>query len=271
VSDTLTSAAAADIAAGGGHTPRRGRLDREEWLMLVLPPVLIVVCLVVFVWWRQTATLDSVEANALRWSEIQRQVVEHIQLTAVAAAIVILVAIPVGVLLTRRAFKPLTPIVIGIANAGQAAPAVGLIVLCYLWLRDLGLGGFWVAVLVLALYGILPVLRNTVTGIEGVDPTLVEAGRGVGMTAAGTLFAIELRLAVPVIMSGLRTALVLIAGTAALATFIDGGGMGQTIYAGLSLFRISLMTIGAVMVALLALFIEWLGRVLELAVSPKGA
>lgn len=191
------------------------------------------------------------------------------QLTFVTTGIVVLLALPLGVMLTRRTFRAFSPVVVGIANAGQAAPAVGLIVLLFIWLNDF-MSGFWISVVVLSLYGILPVLRNTITGIHGVDPTLVEAARGLGMTPAATLVRVELRLAVPVIMSGLRTALVLITGTAALAAFINGGGLGGMLYAGISLFRMSVMVSGALLVALLALFIEWVGRLLELAVRPKG-
>jgi osmoprotectant transport system permease protein len=130
--------------------------------------------------------------------------------------------------------------------------------------------GFNVAVIALSLYAILPVLRNTITGLQGVDPTLVEAGRGVGMSARGVLLRIELPLAVPVIMAGVRTALVLLVGTATLVTFINAGGLGAILQTGISLFRFSLMIAGAVLVALLALLIEWLGRVLELFTRPKG-
>jgi len=256
-------------AAEGGRQP--GRLGREGWIMLVVPPVLIALAVGGFLWWRATTTFtDPVEAQQLRWSELRLLTWEHIKLTFVSAAIVVVLSVPAGVMLTRRVFRPVTPIVIGIANFGQSAPAVGLIILLYLWLRDFGFSGFWVAVVTLSLYGILPVLRNTITGIQGVDPTLVEAGRGVGMTTVGTLVTIELRLAVPVIMSGIRTSLVLIAGTAALACFINAGGLGTILYTGISLFRFSLMIVGALLIALLALLIEWLGRVVEFAVRPKG-
>jgi osmoprotectant transport system permease protein len=125
-------------------------------------------------------------------------------------------------------------------------------------------------VLALTLYGLLPVLRNTITGLQGIDPTLKEAGRGVGMSALDVLVRVELPLAGPVIMAGVRTALVLLVGTAALVTFIDAGGLGAIIYTGISLFRFSLMVWGAVLIALLALVVEWLGRLLELATRPKG-
>ncbi len=126
------------------------------------------------------------------------------------------------------------------------------------------------AVIALSLYAILPVLRNTITGLQGIDPTLVEAGRGVGMSNFAVLRRVELPLAIPVIMAGIRTALVLLVGTAALATFINAGGLGGILTAGITLYRYPVMVAGAVLVALLALLIEWLGRVLELIAKPKG-
>ncbi|WP_235735002.1 ABC transporter permease [Nocardioides alcanivorans] len=281
------------------HTKRV--ITREMVIMLIVPPVLVAAIFGIFVWWRQTAELDVVEANQLQWDLlidtnfqqvfpswnptswnapfpswnpaswydgplVQGLIWEHVLLTTVAAVIVVLVAVPLGVMLTRGGLRALSPLVIGIANAGQAAPSVGLIVLLFLWLD----GGFWTAVLALSLYGILPVLRNTIVGIQGVDPTLVEAGRGIGMTSAMTLFKIELPLSIPVIMAGVRTSLVLIAGTASLACFIDGGGLGEILQTGITLFKFSLMVTGAVLIALLALLIEWLGRVLELVTRPKG-
>ena len=264
-------------------------LTREMVLMLTVPPVLVALAFGGFVWWRQTADLDSVEANQLRWAELidthfgqafpgwnpldwsptsmfSGLIWEHITLTVVAAVIVVALAIPLGVLLTRPAFKPLAPLVVAIANAGQAAPSVGLIVLLFLWLD----GGFWTAIWALSLYGILPVLRNTIVAVQGVDPTLVEAGRGIGMTGRMVLFKVELPLSVPVIMAGVRTSLVLIAGTASLACFIDAGGLGEILQTGISLFRFSLMITGALLIALLALLIEWVGRVLEVLTRPKG-
>jgi osmoprotectant transport system permease protein len=241
-------------------------ITREMLLMLIVPPVLVAAVFGGFVWWRQTAELDTVEANQLRWSELRTLMWEHVQLTVVAALLVVLIAVPLGIMLTRRRFRAAVPVVVGIANAGQAAPSVGLIVLLFLWLG----GGFWTAIWALSLYGILPVLRNTIVGIQGVDPTLVEAGRGIGMTSAMTLLRIELPLSVPVIMAGVRTSLVLIAGTASLACFINAGGLGEILQTGISLFRFSLMVTGAVLIALLALLIEWVGRVLELVTRPKG-
>lgn len=248
--------------------PRGRRISREMLLMLIVPPVLIALVFLGFVAWRATADLDGVETNQLRWSEITSLIVEHLRLTFVSAFFVVVTAIPAGIMLTRGRARAAAPIVVGIANAGQAAPSAGLIVLLFLLLT--GWSSFWVAVLALSLYGFLPVLRNTITGLQGVDPALVEAGRGLGMTASGALVRIELPLAVPVIMAGLRTTLVLIAGTAALAFFIGAGGLGEMINTGITLFKFSLMVAGAVLVALIALLVEWIGRVLEVLTRPKG-
>lgn len=252
--------------AGEAAPRRRRRLDTETILMLVVPPLLVLLVFGGYVVWHQTADLDSVERSQLAWPTVFRLIWQHVKLTLVAALAVVVVAVPLGIMLTRGRARRAAPLVVGVANAGQSAPAVGLIVLLAIWIGF----GFWTAVLALTLYGLLPVLRNTITGLQGVDPTLVEAGRGVGMSAAAVLLRVELPLAVPVIMAGVRTALVLIVGTAALATFINGGGLGEILTTGISLFRFSLMIAGAVLIALLALLIEWLGRLLELLTRPKG-
>jgi len=129
---------------------------------------------------------------------------------------------------------------------------------------------FWTAVVALVAYAALPVLRNTMIGIQSVDAQLVEAGRGMGMSATSVLLRVELPLAVPVMLSGIRTALVLVVGSATLATFIGAGGLGLLITTGVNLFLPSVLVSGALLVALLALFIDWFGRVFEHYARPKG-
>ncbi len=245
---------------------KRKRFDQETVLMLVVPPVLVAVAFALYALWHATADLDFTERNQLAWPTVWQLIWEHVKLTAVSAAAVVAIAVPLGIVLTRGRARRAAPLVVGLANAGQAAPSVGLIVLLAIWLGF----GFWTAILALTLYGVLPVLRNTITGLQGVDPTLVEAGRGVGMSAPSVLLRVELPLASPVIMAGVRTALVLIVGTAALATFINAGGLGAILTTGITLFKFSLMVVGALLIALLALLVEWIGRLLELLARPKG-
>ena len=240
--------------------------DRGGWRALFIQPLLLAVAVLAFVVWRATADLSDTESRQLGWSALSRSVVDHLQLTAAAAVIVLVIAVPLGVLLTRGGMRRLSPLIVGVANTGQAAPAIGLLVLLAAWLGF----GFWTAVIGLVVYAALPVLRNTIVGLQGVDARLVEAGRGMGMSAAAVLLRVELPLAVPVLLAGVRTALVLLVGTATLATFINGGGLGVLIVTGINLSLDTLLISGAVLVALLALAVDWLGRVVEHVARPKG-
>lgn len=243
--------------------PRRPTGDA---LLLLVIPVLVAVTFGGWVLWRMNADLDSIERRQLAWSTVGSLLLEHVQLTVVSTFFVLVIAVPLGVALTRPRLRRLAPLAVGAGNAGQAAPAIGLIVLLAIWLDF----QFSTAVIALTVYAILPVLRNTITGLQGVDPTLVEAGRGIGMSNAGVLLRVELPLAVPVIMTGIRTALVLLVGTATLATFINAGGLGELIVTGITLFRYNVLVSGALLVALLALLVDWAGRVLETVARPKG-
>lgn len=258
--------AAPEVVDEEAPATRERRIGNEALLMLIVPPLLVLLVFAGYAWWHHSAHLDSVEANQLRWKTVWRLLIQHVELTAVSALLVVAVAVPLGIAMTRGPLRRAAPLVVGVANGGQAAPSVGLIVLLAIWLGF----GFWTAVLALTLYGVLPVLRNTITGLQGVDPTLVEAGRGLGMSSTAVLLRVELPLAGPVIMAGLRTALVLIVGTAALATFINAGGLGAIITAGITNYRFRMLIAGAVLIALLALLVEWLGRLLELVTRPKG-
>jgi osmoprotectant transport system permease protein len=236
------------------------------WRILLPQPALLVAAVLAFLIWRRTADLSATESRQLAWAALSGSILEHLRLTAVAAVVVLVVAVPLGIALTRRPLRRASPVVLAVANTGQAAPAIGLFVLLATWQGF----GFGTAVTTLVLYSALPVLRNTMVGIQGVDPRLVEAGRGVGMSALAVLLRVELPLAVPVLLAGVRTALVLLVGTATLATFIDGGGLGVLITTGINLALDSLLVSGAVLVALLALAVDWLGRVVEHLARPKG-
>jgi osmoprotectant transport system permease protein len=168
--------------------------------------------------------------------------------------------------LTRRPLNRASGVILAISNVGQAAPAIGLVVLLAFWLGFT----FWTAVVALVAYAILPVLRNTMIGVQSVDAGLVEAGRGMGMSSFAVLLKVELPLAVPVMLSGIRTALVLLVGAAALATFIGAGGLGLLITTGVNLFLPRVLVSGALLIALLALLIDWLGRIVEFTARPKG-
>ena len=229
-------------------------------------PLIIVVIGVGYIIWYRSTTLTTTEQASLGWDNLRTTILDHIVLTLTATAIVVLIAIPLGILLTREEAKPFKTVVVNIANVGQAAPAVGLIVLLTMWLGT----GFRTAVVGLVVYAILPILQNTITGIDQVDKRTIEASRGIGYSGLRTLVQVELPLAVPVILNGVRTALVILVGTATLSTFIGATSLGTLITTGVTLFLPKLLISGAILVALLALTIDWLGRLVELVATPRG-
>lgn len=122
----------------------------------------------------------------------------------------------------------------------------------------------------MVIYAVLPVLSNTVAGLKAIEPTLVEASRGIGMSAMGTLSKVELPLAVPLILAGVRTALVLNVGTATLATFGGGGGLGDLITSGIQTQRMPVLVLGSVLTVVLALLVDWLASLVEVVLTPRG-
>lgn len=239
---------------------------RSEQRSLLYQLLGILSAFAILVVWLLTADLTETERQTLDPATILQYTGQHLQITVIAALIVLVIAIPSGIGLTRPSVRKLAPAVQAVANFGQAAPAIGVIVLLAFWLGF----GPKTAVVSLVIYAILPVLSNTIVGLQQVDQRLVEAGRGIGMSQLAVLFKVELPLAVPVMLSGIRTALVLLVGTATLATFINGGGLGILITTGVSLNLNVVLIAGSLMVALLALAVDWVGRVVEQVARPKG-
>ncbi|WP_299570319.1 ABC transporter permease [uncultured Williamsia sp.] len=229
-------------------------------------PLVVVIVAVGYVIWYTTTDFTPTEQAALEWATLRSTILDHIELTVVAAAIVVAIAIPLGILLTRESAKWLSPIAVNIANVGQAAPAAGLLVLFTFWLGT----GFTTAVVGLVVYAVLPILQNTIVGLRQVDRRVIEASRGIGYSATRTLLRVELPLAIPVILNGVRIALVILVGTATLSTFIGATSLGTLITTGVTLFLPKLLVSGAVLVALLALVIDWLGRLVEYFATPRG-
>lgn len=213
----------------------------------------------------ENATIQ--QASALDWStKLWPQTVQHLTIAFWATLLVIAIAVPLGIVLTRPSVRKVAPYVLTVANSGQALPAYGLLILFLILLGQ----GTSTVVWALALYALLPVLRNTMVGLDNVDRATIEAGRGMGMTKRQALTRIELPLAVPVIIAGVRTATIINIGMATLAFLIGGGGLGITINSGLKLQQNEVLIVGAVMVALVALTFDWLGAVAERYLKPRG-
>lgn len=254
----------AAVSVSGGTDIFRGR--RASLIgYLGLPVALIAVCAILFLW-VAAQDLGSIELRLLNPERISNAFVEHMALTFVSTVFVVLIAVPLGVLLTRPFARTLVAPIITVANIGQAVPSIGvLVLLALIWAI-----GFWPAIVALVVYSVLPVLRNTMVGLQQVDQSIIEAGRGMGMTKGAVLRKIELPLAVPIILAGVRTALVINVGTATLATFVSAGGIGDIISGGLVTNRQTVVLTGSVLTAVVALFIDHLGGIAEGQLSPKG-
>lgn len=197
-------------------------------------------------------------------TELARQVSRHLLLVFASLTAAILVALPAGVSLERR--RSLAGTAIRVAGLLQTIPGIALLAFM---IPLLGIG-VAPAIVALFLYSLLPILRNTYTGIVEAAPEAVAAGRALGMTEGQLLRRIRLPLAAPVIMAGIRTAAVINVGTATLAAFIGAGGLGDPIVAGLSLSDPVMILSGAVPAAALALVVDWGLGGAETLVAPKG-
>jgi len=182
--------------------------------------------------------------------EIIEQTGEHIGLTVVALAIAVFLGLPLGILLTR--YKKISSPVLGVIGIIQTIPSVALLG----FLLPLFGIGVTPAIVALFLYGLLPIVRNTYTGIEEVDPAVREAARGMGMSDSQILVKVELPLAVPVIFAGIRTATVINVGVATLCALIGAGGLGDFIFRGIALNNVYMIFAGAVPAAILALLFD---------------
>lgn len=242
------------------------RLIKSNAGLFVTPLVVLAGSFLLF-FYNQNADHNFADTRALDWEgKLRPQLEQHISISLWATLLTIAIAVPLGILLTRPAYRRFSHPILTVATSGQAVPAFGLIVLAFAWLGT----GPWTTIWALVFFTILPVLRNTMVGLDQVDESVIEAGRGVGLTRIQVLLQIELPLAVPVILAGVRTALVITVGMAALAYLIGGGGLGVTIGAGIQLSRNLVIITGAGLTALVAITVDWVAALIEKAMRPSG-
>jgi osmoprotectant transport system permease protein len=240
--------------------------QRRSLLRHATTPVVVALALGALYLYISGQQLDSIERRRLNWEFISASTLRHVEIAVIATVVVGLLAVPAGILLTRPFSRPVRPVILGFANLGQAVPSIGVIaLLTIIWTI-----GLRTAIVALVAYAFLPILRNTMVGLQQVNPSIIEAGRGMGMTRRGVLARIELPLAVPVILAGVRTALVITVGTAALATFINAGGLGDIINYGLVQNRFSVTLTGGALTAALAVLIDWVAGIAEDLLRPRG-
>jgi osmoprotectant transport system permease protein len=198
-------------------------------------------------------------------TEVAELTLEHLWLVGVSTVLAVLIGIPLGILITR--WPSLNKPILGSANIIQTIPSLALFgfLLPAPWIGE---RADRLAILALTLYALLPLIRNTYTGIKGVDPAVVEAGRGMGMTDRQLLFQVELPLALGVIIAGVRVAAVISVGLATIAAFIGAGGLGEYIYRGVAMVNNQVILAGAIPAALLAILADVSLGWLEKRLSP---
>ncbi|MFA5634695.1 MAG: ABC transporter permease [Anaerovoracaceae bacterium] len=196
--------------------------------------------------------------------DMTNNLLRHIELVGISVFIGIVISIPLGIVLSRH--RKLAGTVLAIAGTIQTIP--GLVMLGFA-LIFLGIG-MLPALVILSLYAILPILRNTYTGITEVDPSYTEAARGIGMTNMQMLFKVELPLALSSIIGGIRISTVYIVSWATLASYIGAGGLGDPIWTGLATYNTKLILSGAVPSAILALVLSGLIGLLQRILTPRG-
>ncbi len=229
---------ASSFLAQLGLTPQRVSAAARERSLLGL------------LWQRRILTL-----NLTAW---------HLALTSIAEVLACVLAIPLGIIASRR--RRLAAMALGGAGVLQTIPSIALLAFM---LPVFGIGAV-PAIAALFLYGLLPILRNSITGIRGIDPRLIEVGLGLGMTRRQLLREVEIPIAAPVILAGVRTSTVINIGTATLAAFIGAGGLGEPIVTGLTVTDVNLILSGALPAAVLAIVVDGLLSLVERWATPKG-
>ncbi|ALS02924.1 choline ABC transporter permease [Enterococcus silesiacus] len=199
-----------------------------------------------------------------RGNELVTKIGEHIFISGVALILGILFAVPIGILLTRT--KRTAAIVIGLTSALQTVPSLALLALM---IPIFGVGKI-PAIIALFIYSLLPILRNTYIGIKEVSPDYKDAAKGMGMTNVQSIFMVELPIAMPTIMAGIRLAAVYVIAWATLASYIGAGGLGDFIFSGLNNYQPDLIFAGTIPVTILALAADLLLGLLEKKLTPKA-
>lgn len=200
-------------------------------------------------------------------SEIFWRSLEHLLLVGLSISIAILISIPLGILITRK--PQLSQPVLGFANILQTIPSLALLGFL-ISVPLLGGIGNTPAIIAITLYSLLPIIRNTYTGIIGVDPAIREAGRGMGMTDRQLLLQVEIPLALGVILAGVRVATVIGIGVATIAAEIGAGGLGVLIFRGIETVNNQLLLAGAIPAAVMALLADLALGLIEQRLTPTG-
>lgn len=208
--------------------------------------------------------MDLIRFMVANADNIFSALIQHMKITGIAVGFAILIGVPIGIWISKK--QNIAGFVLGVANIMQTIPSLALFGLI---IPIMGIG-FKPSVFVLLLYALMPIIKNTYIGITTVDPAVIEAGRGMGMTRMQILKMIEVPLSLPMIMGGIRISTVINIGTATIAALIGAGGLGDFIFRGISMADNQMILSGAIPTALLALLMDTLLNFVELRITPQG-
>jgi osmoprotectant transport system permease protein len=208
---------------------------------------------------------DLMDFIALRYPDLLAASGQHLAISFMAVILGILAAVPLGIYLSEKPNKPLHSVIFGIANLFQTIPSLALLAIL---IPLMGIG-VKPAVFALFLYSLLPILRNTYAGFQSVSPSVTEAAKGVGCGTLQRLLLIQLPIAFPYIMSGIRLTTVYIISWTTLAALIGAGGLGQLIISGIGVNREELVISASVLAILLALMADWVLGAIERRFSRR--
>jgi osmoprotectant transport system permease protein len=224
------------------------------WSILLACFVLFSLAILNTAWWEAALRFffPSVPQVIYPGTSLPVLVAEHLELVAVSSLLTILIGVPLGIFVTRKAGRDFMPVLNNLISIGQTFPPVAVLALA---VPALGFGAL-PTIAALFLYGLLPVVRNTIAGLESVPSEVLDAARGLGMGGAGTLLKIEMPLAKNVIMAGIRISVVINIGTAMIGAVIGSGGLGAPVVAGLVQDNLAYIIEGVVPAAVLAILID---------------
>ena len=189
--------------------------------------------------------------------------VEHLKISAISIIIALIIGLVLGIIISE--YKKTSPLILGITNFVYTIPSISLLG----FLIPLSGIGNTTAIIALTIYALLPMIRNTYTGIDNIDPSIIEASKGMGSTTFQILYKIKLPLALPVILAGLRNMVVMTIALAGIASFIGAGGLGVAIYRGITTNNSAMTVAGSLLIAFLALIMDFIIGVIEKYMKNK--
>jgi len=241
----------------------------RRWIVLV---VLLVVLVGLTVW--TTSAGDIGIFHAFTYADIVTHAKDHLIMVFWAVLIAVLIGVPLGTLVTRPGLDRASPLVLGGANVGQSIPSLAIIAIMAtlpfgLVFFDFGFNRE-TAIVALIIYGLLPIVRNSYASMRNINPAVIESARGMGMTRWQIIRKIELPLAIPIIMTGIRVSTVVTVGTAELAVLVGGKGLGTITFTGVFAREVLLIIQGAAPTAFLAVSLGVILESIEKWITPRG-